>query len=74
MGFLRRHCLLFLGLSPVVYLIFLDLEGRHATPFMKGFWLFGFICMTIYGVQRTRAFKAKVRSLAQRNDNSDGTA
>jgi hypothetical protein len=65
MNFLKHHLFLFLGLAPVIYLLFLDLERMHATPFMRGFWVFGFACMVIYGIQRTRAFKEKLRSMSE---------
>ena len=67
MTFFKRHVFLFLGLAPVVYLFFLDLENMRVTPFMKCFWLFGFVCMVIYGVQRTRACKEKLRPRAEQD-------
>lgn len=71
MNFIKRHVFLFLGLLPVVYFLFLDLENMHATPFMKGFWILGFICMVIYGVQRTRAFKDKLSSMSHQERDTD---
>jgi flagellar biogenesis protein FliO len=61
MRFLREHGLLLLGLLPVAYLFTADLESTRATPLMKLFWIFGFVCMVIYVLRRMKATRNALR-------------
>jgi hypothetical protein len=61
MSSFKRHALLLLGLAPVVsYAVFVDFEGKPATPVMKAIWAFSFICIGAYLLQRFRAFRDAV--------------